>query len=242
MYVLWWSAEFWHFRWKVGVTMDTAVKETDALTKEETKDTSALTKVTIGCGKGYLVLKRLLDIVVSFLAIVVLLFPMIIVGIMIRLDSEGPALFKQKRMGRGGKVFVIYKFRTMKQSAPQNVASRDLENPEQHLTKLGSFLRRTSIDELPQLFNIVKGDMSFIGYRPVCLTETKLNTLRKEIGVFALRPGITGLAQVSGRDNVTSYRKKAQLDAQYVSSCSLQTDIRCMVRTVRIVISGEGAN
>lgn len=217
------------------------MKEVEALTKEDML-TSALTEVTVGCGKGYLGLKRLLDIVVSFLAIVVLLFPMVIVGIMIRMDSDGPALFRQKRMGRGGKIFVIYKFRTMKQSAPQNVASRDLENPEQHVTKLGSFLRRTSIDELPQLLNILKGDMSFIGYRPVCLTETKLNALREEIGVFALRPGITGLAQVSGRDNVTSHIQKAQLDAQYVSTCSLRTDIRCLIKTVQIVISGEGAN
>ena len=185
--------------------------------------------------------KRLFDIICSAAGLVVLLVPMVIVAVLIRLDSKGPAVFKQQRVGRYGKEFTIYKFRTMKLTAPSEVASREFKDPEQHVTKLGAFLRRTSIDELPQLVNILRGDMSIVGYRPVCLTETKLNNLRMEYGVFALRPGITGLAQVSGRDNVT-YEKKALLDAQYVKGCSAKMDAFCLAKTVKIVLTGEGVN
>ena len=197
--------------------------------------------VTVGQIKKYLVVKRLLDIVFAVCAIGMLMIPMLIIALMVRIDSNGPAIFKQERMGRAGKVFVIYKFRTMKQEAPRDVAACKLQNPEWFVTKLGRFLRRTSIDELPQLFNILKGDMSLVGYRPVCLTEEKLNGLRAAYGVFALRPGITGLAQVSGRDNV-DYKQKAQLDAEYVRTCSMRTDIHCLLKTIRIVVSGEGVN
>ena len=216
----------------------------EMLTTEQTQSQTAPAEksvVTVSDAKGYLVVKRLLDIVFAICAGGILLIPMLIVALMIRIDSRGPAIFKQERMGRGGKAFVIYKFRTMKQEAPRDVAACELQNPEQFVTKLGGLLRRTSIDELPQVFNILKGDMSLVGYRPVCLTEEKLNELRQQYGVFALRPGITGLAQVSGRDNV-DYRTKAQLDAEYVRTCSMKTDVQCLLKTIRIVVSGEGVN
>ena len=195
--------------------------------------------VTCTAGRGYLFVKRVLDVVLSLVAVVLLALPMIIIAVLIRLDSKGPAIFSQDRMGKDGKVFRIYKFRTMKVTAPTNMATRDIADIEKHITKLGGFLRRTSIDELPQLYNIIRGDMSIVGYRPVCLTEDKLNDLRNQYGVFALRPGITGLAQVHGRDNV-NYQEKARMDAEYVSGCGLKLDTWCLLRTFKVILTGEG--
>lgn len=189
----------------------------------------------------YLAAKRGLDIAASLVAILISVIPMLLIALLIRLESPGPAIFKQQRLGREGKPFTIYKFRTMRLSAPSEMAAQDFLNADRYVTRLGGFLRRSSIDELPQLLNILKGDMSFVGYRPVCLTETKLNDLRMAYGVFALRPGITGLAQVKGRDKL-HYAQKAQLDAQYVTRCSLKLDIWCLIQTVRTVITGEGVN
>lgn len=187
----------------------------------------------------YLAVKRGFDVVTALFAMAILLVPMLIIALIIKLDSPGPALFKQKRMGKNGEVFTIYKFRTMKISAPSEMATRDFVDANQYMTKFGNFLRRSSIDELPQLLNILTGDMSIVGYRPVCLTETELNELRMERGVFRLRPGITGLAQVSGRDDVP-YEKKVELDSKYVAECSLKMDVWCLLQTVRTVITGEG--
>lgn len=187
----------------------------------------------------YRFLKRLFDILVSLAAGLMLLIPMVIVAILIRLDSKGPAIFRQERMGKDGKVFTIYKFRTMSMDAPHELATREFTNSEEYMTKLSRILRRSSIDELPQLYNILRGDMSIVGYRPVCLTETELNDLRMRYGVFAARPGITGLAQVSGRDNI-GYEEKALLDARYVAERSIKMDLWCLIQTVKVVISGEG--
>ena len=189
--------------------------------------------------KVYLAVKRVLDILVAVFAGLFLLIPLCLIGILIRLESPGPALFLQKRMGRHGKTFTIYKFRTMRTVAPSDMATRELPNSEQYITRIGSFLRRTSIDELPQLLNVLRGDMSLIGYRPVCLTETKLNEMRRQNGVFAARPGITGLAQVSGRDNIGN-EEKVKYDALYVRECSLKMDLYCLIKTVAAVIDGEG--
>lgn len=199
-----------------------------------------MTPVTCHAGWGYLLVKRIWDMVLALVLCAVLLVPMLVVAVLIRLDSEGPVIFCQQRMGKGGKPFTIYKFRTMTTSAPRDMATRDIKHPDLYVTRLGAFLRRSSIDELPQLINIIKGDMSFVGYRPICLTETDVNDLRRECGVFALRPGITGLAQVSGRDGLNT-REKVRLDAQYVSRCSLKMDLTCLLKTVSTVISGEGA-
>lgn len=189
--------------------------------------------------KAYLVFKRTMDIIISLFLCILLFLPLLVIAFLIRLDSEGPVLFKQERMGKDGKIFTIYKFRTMCISAPKEKAARVFSDADQYITRIGKFLRRTSIDEIPQLYNILIGDMSLIGYRPVCLTETHLNELRSEYGVFRVRPGITGLAQVSGRDNI-GHEKKARLDAQYVNECSLRMDLYCLIKTVKIVITGEG--
>lgn len=187
----------------------------------------------------YFALKRCFDIVAALTALLLLIVPMLIVALIVKADSPGPAFFKQDRMGKNGKVFKIYKFRTMQLSAPSELATRDFEDSDVYITKFGAFLRRSSIDELPQLWNILKGDMSFVGYRPVCLTETELNDLRMRKGVFVVRPGITGLAQVSGRDDLEC-DIKAALDAKYVAECSPKMDLWCLMKTVRAVITGEG--
>lgn len=208
--------------------------------REPQEMTASVDAVAIGCGRSYLLIKRIFDVVLSVFAGIVLAVPMIIIGILIRLDSKGPAVFKQKRMGKDGKTFTIYKFRTMHVSAPTEKATCDFIDADQYVTRMGLFLRRTSIDELPQLFNVLRGEMSIVGYRPVCLTETKLNELRERYGVFAFRPGITGLAQVSGRDSL-NYEEKARLDAQYIQNCSLRMDLWCLLKTVKTVFTGEGA-
>ena len=190
--------------------------------------------------RPYLVIKRGMDFIFACITLLVLFIPLLIIVGLIKIDSPGPALFKQQRLGLGGKPFTIYKFRTMTKDAPPELATLEFKDSSDYITRIGGFLRRTSIDELPQLFNIIKGDMSFVGYRPVCLTEEKLNNLRLEYGVFALRPGITGLAQVKGRDTLRS-PEKALLDKQYVEECSAKMDIWCCMKTVWTVISGKGA-
>lgn len=191
--------------------------------------------------KIYLTIKRMFDLVFAILASALLFVPMLIVAVLIKLDSPGPVIFTQRRVGKCGKEFTIYKFRTMYIGSPNNVAAYKLDGLERYVTKIGAILRRTSIDELPQLWNIIRGDMSFVGYRPICSAEKRINDLRQSKGVFVLRPGITGLAQISGRDDI-SEEEKVCCDAKYVSECSLKTDIYCLVKTVSTVISGRGSN
>lgn len=183
--------------------------------------------------------KRTFDIVVSFVVGIILLGPMAVVSLMIKMDSEGPAIFKQERVGKYGKTFYIYKFRTMNINAPSAVASRKLIDSEEYITRIGHVLRKTSFDEVPQLLNIFKGDMSFVGYRPVVPTERELNRIRAEYGVLKIKPGLTGLAQVSGRDNL-DYKEKAKIDSEYVHNMSFVLDLYCIIKTVKIVITGEG--
>lgn len=190
---------------------------------------------------GYLTIKRTFDICASVVAMAILAIPMLVVAAIIKLDSPGPIIFQQKRMGKNGEIFTIYKFRTMRLNTPSDVPAQVFSDADCYITKVGAFLRRSSIDEFPQLWNILKGDMSFVGYRPVCLTEADLNELRRDRGVFQVRPGLTGYAQVMGRDNI-SHRQKADLDGYYVENMSLQLDLLCLVKTVGIVLSGEGAN
>lgn len=190
---------------------------------------------------AYLVVKRCFDIVFSLLLGIVLFIPMLFVALLIKIESPGPAIFKQERLGKDGKSFTIYKFRSMKMDAPSEIATNKLLNSGDYTTRIGKLLRVTSIDELPQLWNILKGDMSFVGYRPVCVTETELNDLRREYGVFSMRPGLTGYAQVNGRDNVFSYKDKVEMDAYYVQNASVKLDIQCLLQTFSAVLSREGA-
>ena len=188
---------------------------------------------------GYRFLKRGLDIIVSFLMLIVLSPVMLAIAIAIKCDSKGRVIFRQKRMGRNGKTFYCYKFRSMKIDAPKECPTSCLKNPEQYQTRVGRILRKLSLDELPQLWCVLIGTMSIIGYRPLVLTEEKCNEMRRRLSVFSLRPGISGYAQVLGRDEVY-YKNKAVLDAEYVKNASLWFDIKLMFQTVAIVLKRDG--
>ncbi|MBR5540382.1 MAG: sugar transferase [Clostridia bacterium] len=187
----------------------------------------------------YIGFKRVLDIVLSLLLLVVLAPVLAIVALIIHIDSDGPVIFRQVRSGRNGRLFVIYKFRTMLTAAPANIATAQLQLPHRYITPVGRFLRQTSLDELPQLFNVLKGDMSFVGPRPVIPTEQYLLRLRRRYGADAVRPGITGLAQIRGRDELAP-RIKAQYDAEYAANCTWLLDCYIFVSTLRYVLRREG--
>jgi O-antigen biosynthesis protein WbqP len=183
--------------------------------------------------------KRSFDIIVSLLMLALLSPVMLIIAIAIKCDSKGSVIFKQKRMGRNGQSFNCYKFRSMKIDAPKDCATSRLENPKQYQTKMGRILRKTSLDELPQLWCVLIGTMSFIGYRPLVLTEENCNDMRRRLNVFSARPGISGYAQVLGRDDVY-YKNKAILDAEYVKNASLSFDLKLMFQTVAVVLKRKG--
>lgn len=187
----------------------------------------------------YSVIKRLGDITLSLIGIIVLCPIFIIIIIAIKLDSEGPAIFKQKRFGLHKKSFYVLKFRTMKVESPKYVATRDLHNSEQWITRVGSVLRKTSLDELPQLCNILVGNMSFVGPRPVAINELDVVEARDKYGANDVLPGLTGWAQINGRDNLST-DMKAKLDGYYVKHRSLIMDIKCIVRTIPYVLKRKG--
>jgi len=184
-------------------------------------------------------IKRSVDIVASLLLLIVFSLPMLLIAIAIRCESKGGAIFKQKRMGKDGRVFTCYKFRSMRVDAPHECATSLLNDPAQYQTRIGRMIRKLSLDELPQLWCVFIGTMSFIGYRPLILSEEKCNQMRKRLGVFAMRPGISGYAQVHGRDNVY-YKNKALLDAHYVKHASIGMDIKLLFQTVGVVLRAKG--
>lgn len=185
-------------------------------------------------------MKRLLDFLISFFAVIILSPMLLAVSVGILISDGSPVLFRQERVGRNNKLFKIYKFRTMKRGT-ENVASNDLKNAESKITKFGKILRATSIDELPQLFNILNGSMSLIGPRPLIPEETEIRELRKKYNVYSVRPGITGWAQVNGRDNI-SIENKALLDKEYVEKQSLAFDIKIFFITIHKVLRRDGVN
>lgn len=188
------------------------------------------------------VVKRALDFLVSILAIIILAIPMLVIAFLIKRDSPSePVLFKQVRIGKNGVPFIIYKFRTMVGTAPHQVSTENLSHPERFVTPLGNVLRRTSLDEVPQLFNVVKGEMSIVGPRPLIPNETTVLQMRAELGANRVLPGITGLAQVNGRDNLIGI-KKAQIDAAYAHHVNFFLDLTILVRTVIDVVKGRGIN
>ena len=187
----------------------------------------------------YRFIKRSFDFIMAFLCLIIFSPLLLIIACAIKCDSKGPIIFKQQRMGKGGKAFYCYKFRSMKIDAPHDRATSCLENPIQYLTRVGKILRKLSLDELPQLWCVLIGKMSFIGYRPLVLTEKNCNEMRRRLGVFAVRPGISGYAQVHGRDNVY-YKNKAILDAEYVKNASLELDLKLIFQTVNVVLSRKG--
>lgn len=182
--------------------------------------------------------KRLIDIVLSLIAIIILAIPMLLIALIILITDPGPIFFKQKRFGKDKKFFKILKFRTMKVNTP-DVPTDKLKNPEQYITSIGKFLRKTSLDELPQLFNILSGEMSFIGPRPALWNQEALIKLRDKVHANDIRPGLSGWAQINGRDDI-SEKKKAKYDGEYMEKLSFVFDIKCFFGTFTKAFRGEG--
>lgn len=189
--------------------------------------------------RAYLPVKRAADLLLSALAIVLLALPMGILSLLILLDSGWPVLFRQKRVGKDGTYFEILKFRTMRTDTPGNVATHLLDDPDRYITRVGRVLRKTSLDELPQIFNIFRGDMSVIGPRPALWNQYDLIAEREKYGVNALVPGLTGWAQIHGRDEL-EIRQKARLDAYYLRHLGPAIDLRCFFLTLGAVIRRDG--
>ena len=183
--------------------------------------------------------KRLIDIVLSFIGIIVLGIPMMIIAAVIKHEDPGPAQFRQKRIGKDKKYFMLLKFRSMKMSTPHDVPTHQLENPEQYLLKCGKTLRKLSLDELPQLFNILKGDMSIIGPRPALWNQDDLIAERDKYGANGVKPGLTGWAQINGRDEL-EIPIKAKLDGEYVEKQSFLFDCKCFLKSDGVVEGGTG--
>ena len=182
-------------------------------------------------------MKRIFDFTVSLLLIILSSPVFLVVALIVLIDSGYPVIFKQYRVGKGNKLFYIYKFRTMRVNT-RNAATDDLDEAEQAITKSGRILRKTSLDELPQLFNVLTGKMSFVGPRPLIPEEKEIRRIRKEYNVYSVRPGITGLAQVNGRD-MLSDEEKALFDKEYVDKQSIKLDIKIMFKTVMVVLKRE---
>ena len=187
----------------------------------------------------YFMVKRLMDIILSLSSIILLIPLFIIIGILIKRASKGPVIFKQERYGKNKEPFYIYKFRTMRLDAPNDVSTEELKDSKNYITKIGGFLRRTSLDELPQLFNILLGQMTVVGPRPVVLKEKNLIALRDIYGANNIKPGITGWAQINGRD-LLSVEEKAKLDGYYVENMGFKMDIKCFFKTIQYVLKCEG--
>lgn len=183
--------------------------------------------------------KRIEDVSIALAALVILGLPMLLVAAAIRLTSKGPALFRQKRFGKDKQLFTVYKFRTMSTKAPKNMPTNSFTNADSYITPLGGVLRKLSIDELPQLLNVIKGEMSIVGPRPVIKTEKKLISLRQKYHANSVKPGITGWAQVNGRDDLDDQRK-AEMDGEYVQRLSFLTDVKIMIKTIGAVLMMSG--
>ena len=189
--------------------------------------------------RTYTPIKRTIDVLLSGIGILVLSPILLLLCIAIKLDSPGPILFTQKRVGIHKSYFQIYKFRTMRTDTPKDMPTHMLSNPEQYITRTGSFLRRTSLDELPQIFNIFKGDMSIVGPRPALWNQYDLIADRDKYGANDVLPGLTGWAQINGRDEL-EIPVKAKLDGDYVKKYGLGMDLRCFFGTFVSVLRQDG--
>ena len=183
--------------------------------------------------------KRLIDFTLSLIGILLLSWLFLIIIIAIKIDSPGPIFFKQKRVGIGKKHFYIHKFRTMRIDTPKDMPTHLLKNPESYITKVGAFLRKTSLDELPQFFDVLVGNMSIVGPRPALWNQYDLIELRDKCGANDVLPGITGWAQINGRDEL-ELEEKARLDGEYVKNLSFAFDLKCFFGTIKSVIKQEG--
>ena len=184
-------------------------------------------------------LKRLLDVFFSLLGVILLSPVFLVIVLAIRFDSPGCILFRQKRVGRGKTLFSIYKFRTMRSDTPKDMPTHQLQDPARFITRVGRFLRKSSLDELPQIFNILKGEMSIIGPRPALWNQDDLVAERDKYGANDVRPGLTGWAQINGRDEL-EIPEKAKLDGEYVRRLSFAFDMRCFFGTIVSIFTGQG--
>ena len=189
--------------------------------------------------KEYIKKKEYLDIYLSLMALIFLAPVFLTLVIAIKLDSPGPVFFKQKRVGIHQKHFKILKFRTMRTDTPKDMPTHLLQDPDQYITKVGKFLRKTSLDELPQLINIVKGEMSIIGPRPALWNQYDLIEEREKYGANDILPGLTGWAQIHGRDEL-DIPEKAKLDGYYVDNLSFGLDVKCFFGTILSVLRSDG--
>ncbi len=187
----------------------------------------------------YVKLKRVIDFILALGGIIVLMPLLLILVIAIKVDSKGPVLFKQKRVGIHKTHFNILKFRTMRIDTPKDMPTHMLQNPEQYITKVGKFLRKTSLDELPQIFNILKGEMAVVGPRPALWNQYDLIEERDKYGANDIRPGLTGWAQINGRDEL-EIPVKAKLDGEYVAKMGIKMDLRCFFGTFLSVLRADG--
>lgn len=187
----------------------------------------------------YKYIKRGIDFIMSLVGLIVLSPVFLILIIAIKVDSKGPVLFKQKRVGIHKSHFQILKFRTMRIDTPKDMPTHLLQNPEQYITKVGKFLRKTSLDELPQIINILKGDMAVVGPRPALWNQYDLIEERDKYGANDIRPGLTGWAQINGRDEL-EIPVKAAFDGEYVKRMGLAMDMRCFFGTFVSVLRGDG--
>ena len=191
--------------------------------------------------KGFAFAKRAFDIVVSLVMIVALLPLLLVLAAISAVDTKGCPLFAQTRMGRNNQPFKMLKFRTMNVNAPANVATHKLRDAARYISPVGEVLRKFSLDELPQLFNILKGDMSFVGPRPVVLSEKDLISLRVRNGACTVRPGLTGWSQIHGRDRLP-IRQKAELDGYYAQNQSMELEFSILLKTVSYVLHSTGVH
>lgn len=187
----------------------------------------------------YLKAKRVIDLVLSVLAAVILSPVFLILFIAIKLDTPGPIFFKQKRVGINKTHFNILKFRTMRIDTPKDTPTHLLGNPDQYITKVGKFLRKTSLDELPQIFNIIKGEMAIIGPRPALWNQYDLIAERDKYNANDVRPGLTGWAQINGRDELP-ITVKSELDGEYIQKMNFAFDVKCFVGTITSVLKSDG--
>ena len=184
-------------------------------------------------------IKRLIDILLSGMALLILWFPMLIIALLVKCDSKGPVFFWQKRVGIHKQTFMMPKFRSMYTETPANMPTHMLQDPDQWITKVGRVLRKTSLDELPQIWSIFKGDMSIIGPRPALWNQDDLVAERDKYGANDVRPGLTGWAQINGRDEL-EIPLKAKLDGEYVEKMSFAFDCKCFFGTIASVLRHDG--
>ncbi len=208
------------------------------MTDEKTR-TQARGSARSGVGGVYPAVKRICDVLAAYILLLFLYIPMLFIAISIKLTSRGSVIFRQVRVGAGGRLFVCYKFRTMRHDAPSQLSTSEFKDSDKYVTAVGRFLRKTSLDELPQLFNVLGGDMSIVGPRPLILSEKEVHARRTELGVYSIRPGITGLAQVCGRDSLSD-ADKVRYDAEYADKLSFLTDLKIIFLTFFKVCSCEG--